>query len=123
MNESERIRRVNEISSAVVHLINNMRDISDGLYRHTYDIDTELSHINKGVIQSIEKTVNSIGADLLVSEEVVSYLENKDAETTALLEYIEEKEKELVNLKNKAMGKSKYFKMFYNGIQKGSSDE
>ncbi|EHY66132.1 hypothetical protein NERG_00828 [Nematocida ausubeli] len=95
-----------------------MREVSDGLYRHTYDIDTELPQINKTVISNIEKIVNSLKEDLFVSEEIVSYLENKDSDAGMLLEYIEEKEQEMTDLKNKANGKSKYFRMLYNGIVK-----
>ncbi|KFG26195.1 uncharacterized protein NESG_01311 [Nematocida ausubeli] len=118
MNEGERVKRVDDLTKLLIQLINNMREVSDGLYRHTYDIDTELPQINKTVISNIEKIVNSLKEDLFVSEEIVSYLENKDSDAGMLLEYIEEKEQEMTDLKNKANGKSKYFKMLYNGIVK-----
>ncbi|KAI5162911.1 hypothetical protein NEAUS03_2141 [Nematocida ausubeli] len=118
MNEGERVKRVDDLTKLLIQLINNMREVSDGLYRHTYDIDTELPQINKTVISNIEKIVNSLKEDLFVSEEVVSYLENKDSDAGMLLEYIEEKEQEMTDLKNKANGKSKYFRMLYNGIVK-----
>ncbi|KAI5137250.1 hypothetical protein NEAUS04_1995 [Nematocida ausubeli] len=118
MNEGERVKRVDDLTKLLIQLINNMREVSDGLYRHTYDIDTELPQINKTVISNIEKIVNSLKEDLFVSEEIVSYLENKDSDAGMLLEYIEEKEQEMTDLKNKANGKSKYFRMLYNGIVK-----
>ncbi|EIJ88988.1 hypothetical protein NEPAR06_0427 [Nematocida parisii] len=118
MNESEKVKRVDDLNRLLIQLINNMREVSDGLYRHTYDIDTELPQINKTVISTIEKTVNSLKEDLFVSEEVVSYLETKDGDANVLLEYLDDKEHEIMKLKNKAQGKSKYFKMLYNGIMK-----
>ncbi|KAI5191980.1 hypothetical protein NEMIN01_1764 [Nematocida minor] len=118
MPEDERRKRADDLSNSIIQLINQMRDVADGLYRHSYDIETEIPQINKAVISSIEKTVNTIKGELLVSDELVKYTQNKDSDVNVLLEYIKEKEEEMSELTNKAKGKSKYFKMFYNGIIK-----
>lgn len=123
MSAEENKKKIDSLSNSIVHLINHMRDVADGLYRHTYDIDMPIPQINKSVINIIEKTVNGLKGDIEVSEEVVSYMQDRDADIFLLKEYIEEKEEEMKDLKNRARGKSKYFKMFYNGITKNSPKE
>lgn len=123
MNEEEKAKRTDDLSNSIIHLINHMREVADGLYRHSYDMDMPISQINKPVINSIEKTVKGIKGDIQVSEEVVGYMQDRDPDISLLKEYIEAKENEKIKLKNKAKGKSKYFKMFYNGIIKNNPKE
>ncbi|KAH9386586.1 uncharacterized protein NEMAJ01_1482 [Nematocida major] len=123
MGESEKTKRLDDLTASIIQLINSMQEVTDGLYRHTYDIDTELPQINKAVLQSAEKTVKNIKGELLVSEEVVSYVESREADINVLFEYVEEKEKEKEVLKNMALGKSKYFKMLHTGMQKWPTDK
>ncbi|KAI5187197.1 hypothetical protein NEHOM01_2002 [Nematocida homosporus] len=122
MDSRERERKCDELSNGIIALINQMQSVSDGLYKHTYDLDTPLPQINKGVLKAVEKVLHWTEDELLVSEKAYKYIEGREPEVNAILEYIESEEQKGKELKERALGKSKYFRMLYQGLQRTSEE-
>ncbi|KAI5190359.1 hypothetical protein NECID01_0951 [Nematocida sp. AWRm77] len=121
--EAEKERRLEELELGIVGLINQMRTVSDGLYKHTYDVDTPLSLINKGVIASVEKVLDQTREEFLVSERLSKFVEEKDPGTGLVLEYLAEEEQRKQELKTLAKNKSKYFSTFQKSMQQSIKKE
>ncbi|KAI5180604.1 hypothetical protein NEOKW01_0888 [Nematocida sp. AWRm80] len=110
-------KREDKIIDSLVELINHLKNISEGLYKHTYDIDTSLIQINQPVISALEKVIECNMDDLYVSQEFIKYIQDNDPDLNSVNEYIKLQEERRKDLLDQAKGKSKYFKMFSKGIQ------
>ncbi|OAG29303.1 hypothetical protein NEDG_01376 [Nematocida displodere] len=122
MGGREREKRYDELFSGLLGVINQMRGISDGLYKHIYDLDTPLPQINKGLVHSIEKVLQATEKEYLVSEKVARFVNESTPDVSRIVEYLAGEEKRKKELKCVSKGKARYFSMFYQGVQRATDD-
>lgn len=112
-----------QLLNGVVGLVNQMRSVSDGLYKHTYDLDTPLAAINQGVVASIDQLLQQAQGELPVSARLARFVEEKEASTSLVLEYVTAEEQRKQDLESLARGKSRYFELFRQEIAREIAEE
>lgn len=123
MQRSERERRSTTAIERLIVLINQMREVSNGLYKHSYDLETPLIEINSEVVKGIENILSLPQAPIPVSEKAYSFSCAADPSVSWVLEYLKSEEERRRLNAEMAKAKSKDFRMLHEGFQRRRGKE
>ncbi|KAI5172506.1 hypothetical protein NEFER03_1581 [Nematocida sp. LUAm3] len=123
MQRSERERRCSMAIERLIVLINQMREVSNGLYKHTYELEAPLIKINSEVIKGIESILSLPQEPILVSEKAYSFSATADPSISWVVDYLKvEEQRKALNIEM-ADAKRKDFRMLYEGFQRRKGTE